>query len=260
MTHDQTSSEKGYAHLISQITWNQEVADAIAQSSLAHRSALSSLQEWQRARLDATYSDLRGLRRYKAACEFFLDELYGGRNVEERDQQLTRAAPVMKRFLPDHLLAAVGDALRLQAMSLLFDFELSSYLIDSDTIDQGVYAKAYRAQGDWAGRRDQLRLITELGHLLGETVQYPMIHRLIRLMRAPAKLAGVGLLQRFLQEGLDAFAEMGSPDHFLTTIHQRESEAMVAIQAGQDRPFERWIGEGPSPVRVARSAESSVWP
>ena len=256
MSRNQTAVDSGFAHLTAQIAWNQEVAQAVAESSSEHQKVLAAVQTWQRARLDGTYSDLRQAERYQAACEFFLDELYGGRNVAERDKQLDRAAPIMKRFLPDHLLGAVGDALRLQAMSLLFDYELAGHLIECRQIDQEVYSEAYRAQGDWAGRRDQLRLIHELGYLLGETVRHPMIHRLIRLMRTPAKVAGVGLLQRFLQEGLDAFAVMGVPDHFLETIRDREQEALVAMESGQTQPFGRWIGNGPEPIKVARSTES----
>lgn len=224
----------------------------VEQGSTQHQQVLLDLQQWQRSRLDATYQDLRAHKRYQAACEFFLDELYGGRNAQARDQQLERAAPIMRRFLPDHLLAAVGDALRLQAMSLLFDFEVAAFLLEEDVIDQATYADAYRAQGDWSGRKDQLRLIRELGFLLGETVQHTMIHKLIRLMAVPAKLAGVGLLQKFLQDGLAAFAIMGEPKIFLETIDQREQEALMAIRSGQSTPFERWIGSGPPPIKVAR--------
>ncbi len=248
----------GLHHLVSQIQYNQEVADEVASGSADHRHALAKLQQWQRARLDATYQDLRATERYSPACEFFLDELYGGRDVARRDAELNKAAPVMKRFLPDDLLGAVGDALRLQAMSLAFDFELAGHLLEASIIDQPTYAEAYRAQGQWTGRREQLKLISDLGRLLGQTVQHAMVHRLIRMMRTPAKLAGVGLLQSFLQEGLDAFAHMGPADHFIDTIQEREGFALEALLRGESHPFSPWIGTGPDPVRVATPVESSA--
>ncbi len=238
------------AHLSEQIQYNQSVADKISESSPRHRQVLQALQQWQRARLDATYHDLRTSDRYHAACEFFLDELYGGRDVAARDRQLNKAAPVMRRFLPDDLLGAVGDALRLQAMSLAFDFKLAGLMLELERIDQPAYAAAYCLDQDWSGRQEQLALIVDLGHLLGETVQHAMVHRLIRMMRGPAKLAGFGLLQSFLQEGLDAFSKMGAPDLFLETIHSREQQALEAMRSGNDHPFQRWIGEGPDPVEI----------
>lgn len=250
MASKQTTRSPGMAHLSEQIEYNQSVADQISESSPRHKQVLQALQHWQRARLDATYQDLRSSERYHAACEFFLDELYGGRDVAARDRQLNKAAPVMRRFLPDDLLGAVGDALRLQAMSLAFDFKLAGLMLEAERIDQPTYAAAYGLDQDWAGRQEQLTLIFELGHLLGETVQHAMVHRLIRMMRAPAKLAGFGLLQSFLQEGLDAFSTMGAPDLFLETIHTREHQALEAMRSGDPYPFHPWIGEGPAPTWI----------
>ena len=234
-----------YRHLHEQILVNQTLGETIQALDVPQAKALARLQHWQRRRLDATYQDLRDNPRYLPACEFFLDELYGGRDFVERDRQLMRAAPVMRRFLPDHLLAAVGDAMQLQAVSQQFDLSLAALLKDVDPITQPDYARAYRMNADWEGRSHQLLLIRELGELLGETVQRPLVHRLIRLMHGPAVLAGFGRLQVFLRDGLDAFAEMGPADHFLDTISEREHAGLAAMREGSDWPFATWIGEGP---------------
>ncbi|MFP4208412.1 MAG: FFLEELY motif protein [Wenzhouxiangella sp.] len=239
------SETAAYRHLHEQIEINQALGERIQALEVPEARALARLQHWQRRRLDATYQDLRDDPRYLPACEFFLDELYGGRDFVERDRQLMRAAPVMRRFLPDHLLAAVGDAMQLQAVSQQFDLALAELLCDVDPITQPDYARAYREQADWEGREHQLSLIRELGELLGQTVQRPLVHRLIRLMHGPAVLAGFGMLQVFLRDGLDAFAEMGPADHFLDTISAREHAGLEAMREGSDWPFERWIGHGP---------------
>ena len=234
-----------YLHLHEQIQRNQHIGGCVQDLPVPRARALARLQHWQRRRLDATDADLREQPRYLPACEFFLDELYGGREVVERDQQLKRAAPVMRRFLPDHLLHAVGDAMQLQAISLQFDLAMADLLVEADPITQPDYARAYREHGDWAGRERQLKLIRELGELLGATVQKPLVHHLVRLMHGPAVLAGFGMLQIFLRDGLQAFAEMGSAEYFLDTITEREGLALEQMRAGRDWPFEEWIGHGP---------------
>lgn len=230
------SSTPGADHLAAQIRRNQKVSAKVA----AHQGAggpLDRVQQWQRARLRATYADLRAMDRYRKACHFFLEELYGGKHGRERDRQLERVVPVMRRFLPDDLLHAVGDAMRLQAVSLELDLALSEYLADVTRIDQAAYAAAYREMGAWRRRREQIRLIDRLGRLLDETVKRPMIVRLVAVMRSPAKVAGFGLLQEFLERGLKAFRHMHGADAFIDTIVERETAAMEAMKSGSDRPF-----------------------
>lgn len=240
------SMSRAARHLETQIERNLAIAGRIPEAGDLRRS-LDRLQHWQRARLRETYDDLRRQPRYEAACDFFLQELYGGRNVHARDRQLKRVVPVMRRFLPDHLLHATGEAMRLQAVSLEFDLDLARILIEVIDIDQPAYAAAYRRHGQWQARREQLVLIRELGELLDQTVRRTMVHRLVRVMRRPAELGGVGLLQDFLQRGLDAFARMRGAETFLGTIEARESSALEAMQSGSDWPFEFWIGDGPEP-------------
>ena len=174
----------------------------------------------------------------------------------ERDQQLARVVPVMRRFLPGHLLMAVGDAMQLQAVSLEFDLDLAEILVDCPNLTQPDYARAYREHDAWTARDEQMTLINALGELLDETVHKPMVHRLVQMMQVPAALAGFGALQSFLRRGLDAFARMDGADHFLKTIDTRERQALAAMQTGQRlalRALDRSLaGELGDPRRAIR--------
>ena len=61
--------------------------------------------------------------------------------------------------------------------------------------------------------------------------------RLIRMLRGPARAAGFGRLQGFLEEGLQAFREMGDGTDFILTIWQRESAIRDRLLAGDGAPF-----------------------
>ena len=67
-------------------------------------ATLEALQSWQRGRLARSYADLIAVDRYRAAAEFFLDELYGGLHFRERDQEVERVLPVMIRMLRDDII------------------------------------------------------------------------------------------------------------------------------------------------------------
>lgn len=233
----------GARHLALHIEESQALLERLDEQADEY-PRLDELQHWQRCRLRETYGDLRSQPRFEAACVFFLEELYGGRDMRERDRQLQRALPVMRRMLPDHLLEAVGDAMRLQWMSMDLDARLSLWL--EGDLDQPEYAEAYRRMAAWEERVEQIGLIDDLGRLLARTVKRRMIHRLVRLMHGPAVAAGFGKLQEFLAEGLDAFAAMGdSADYFVDTIVERETAALENIRSGSEWPFEQWIGDGP---------------
>ncbi len=203
-----------------------------------NRAALERVQEWQRKRLASTYADLYQNHRYRAACSFFLDEIYGGLDFDARNRQLERVAPVMQRLLPDYMVLAVAEALGLQAMSLEFDCQLARLLENEPVIDQPRYAEAYRRQGDFEGRRYQIELIRHLGQALDDVVHRPGVKRLVSMMRFPARAAGFGALQDFLEQGLSAFATMDGAEEFLDTIERRETRGIEAIASGEDRPFE----------------------
>ncbi len=240
MTH--TGKSPGQA-LAEQLDRNRRLAERLQRGDF-DRTALERVQDWQRHRLGATYADLYRDPRYRKACAFFLDEIYGGLDFDSRNRQLERVAPVMQRLMPGHLLAAVAEALDLQAMSLEFDCQLAERLTGVQALDQARYAEAYRAHGDYDGRYRQIRLIRHLGEALDDVVHRPGVQGLIAMMRMPARAAGFGALQDFLEQGLDAFAAMDGAGEFLDIIERRETEALEAIMNGADRPFEDWMEAG----------------
>jgi hypothetical protein len=187
-------------------------------------AALESLQDWQRHRLAGTYADLIAIEHYRAAAEFFLDELYGGLHFRERDQEVERVLPVMIRTLREDMLLALAEAFELQALSLDLDMDMTFAMVRArwTDLDTARYAEIYRACGRHADRVDQVELI----------------HRLGLLLRGPARAAGFGRLQTFLEQGLFAFRTMGDGTEFVNTIRERETIVMQRLLSGEEQPFE----------------------
>ncbi len=202
-------------------------------------SELDLLQNWQRVRLARTYDGLISQQRYRAAGDFFLVELYGGLHFRERDQEMERVLPVMVRMLRDDMLRVLAEAFELQSLSLEFDIEMSMALQASewDHLDMTRYGEIYRACGRPQERKRQIDLIRRLGLELNELVHHRLVLLLIRTVRGPARAAGFGLLQSFLEGGLRAFQVMGGGTEFVETIWRKESEVMQRLFAGDENPF-----------------------
>jgi len=201
---------------------------------------LEVLQEWQRQRLERSFQDMFNSERYAAAGKFFLTELYGGLHFRERDQEMERVMPVMVRMLRDDMLLVLAEAFELQALSLDLDMDMTDALQQSgwSELNTDRYGAIYRICGRAADRAKQIELIRHLGLQLNELVHHRLVLLLIRTLRGPARAAGFGLLQSFLEQGLNAFRVMGDGTEFVNTVWSKESEVMRRLFAGDENPFE----------------------
>jgi hypothetical protein len=200
--------------------------------------ALAYLGMWQVRRLRNTYADLQQIPRYAAAMQFFESDLYGGGDFAQRDADLARVVPGMKRLLPDHALRTVADAVEVTALALDFDRAMIEHLPRREPgFTVAEYCAAYRAVDRFEERRRQILLVSRVGVALDGLVRKPMLGSALKLMRKPARLAGLAALQDFLERGFRAFANMRGAREFAALIEARELAILQSIGAGSDAPF-----------------------
>ena len=217
----------------------QTMADLIAarRSDPVLAETRKSLRAFQNRRFARTYADLARDPRYQGAIAFFLYELYGDVDMTARDADVLRILPVMTRMLPDAALQTIRDALAFEALSERLDSELARRL-GKQMVDETSYAAAFVAGGQRDLRERQMAYVGEIGRALDRMTRWPMIKTSLKVMRAPARAAGLKTLQEFLESGYDAFAKMRGADAFLATIARRESAIIERLFAGHPRPFD----------------------
>jgi hypothetical protein len=180
-----------------------------------------ALKSYQQQRFSLTYADLLATPRYSAVARFFLDELYGPHDFTERDAQLARVVPTLVRLFPDQIVGAVRGLTELHALSERLDTGMAGHL-QTAAIDAVGYLAAWQASGTVAQRENQIALTLALGQTLDRLTRNPMLRQSLRLMRGPAKAAGLSRLQGFLETGFDTFKAMGGAQEFLAIVAQRE--------------------------------------
>jgi hypothetical protein len=104
-------------------------------------------------------------------------------------------------------------------------------------LDVASYCAAYRACDNRPERMRQIALISHVGRSLDHYVGKPLVRSALNAMRRPARVAGLGALQDFLERGFASFAEMRGADEFLSLIETRETALMNAILAGDPEAF-----------------------
>lgn len=197
---------------------------------------LREVKHWQAMRLGRTYADLAATPRYARATTFFLEDLYGEKDFSGRDEAMLRIYPVMVRTLPAGAVETAAIAIEVDALSEDLDRRVAG-AIASGPISESSYAQAYRTAGTPAERQHQIELIEHVGERLDALVVKPMVYTTLKLMRAPARLAGLADLQSFLERGFEAFRRMEGADYFLETIVQRETAILKRLFSCHPSPF-----------------------
>lgn len=196
------------------------------------------MKAWQSARLATTYSDLLAHPRYAAAARFFLEDLYGPKDMSQRDADTERILPKLTRVLPARALATIADAVELDALSEALDEHLALQPGFGDAaIDAVSYATAYRGCSNLKERERQIVLTRRIGDALDELTKKPLLEGTLKLMRKPARVAGLGALQNFLERGFMAFKAMHGAREFLDTVQERETLLMRRLFSAVEDPF-----------------------
>jgi hypothetical protein len=198
-------------------------------------AARQSFRVWQSERLMRTHADLLANPRFEEAAKFFLTDVYSVDDSNNRDAEVERVAPMLTKFLSDTSLETVADAMELDALSEDLDAAMVAALGPRLTsLGAADYGWAYRKVGRRRDRERQIDLIEHLGQSLDRLTHQRFVATTLAIMRKPAKVAGLGYLQGFLERGFAAFKKMGNSDEFLTLLVTRERNLLNALFAGDD--------------------------
>jgi len=213
-----------------------EALKALRGAESASPARLRELKRFQAERLARTYADIAAQPRYREATDFFLGDLYGPKDFSRRDAAMLRVLPAMTRMMPAYAIETAALAIELEALSEHLDHRTAGTLAPGP-IDDARYAEAYRKATTREERQRQIDLIVAVGKRLDTVVKVPLVYRTLKLMRRPAKAAGLEELQHFLERGFEAFVAMGGAEEFLSTIRDREREILNRLFSGAPEPF-----------------------
>lgn len=222
--------QQSLAASLAQVTREREIraCDKVLQA------AVDAVKTYQQARFLRTYADLSASPRYERAVRFFVNDLYGPMDFTRRDIEFARVAPGIVRLFPRELSKTVADIAFLHALSERLDTQLARHVtLAAGPLPDAAYAQAWRLTGQPAGRRMQIDLVLELGRSLDRLTRHVLLRQALKAMRLPARRAGLGELQAFLEEGFDAFHAMRGASEFLAIVDRRESEFAATMFAEQ---------------------------
>ncbi|MDB5914036.1 MAG: hypothetical protein JWP22_2711 [Ramlibacter sp.] len=207
---------------------------------------VSAVKLLQSRRFAGTYSDLLATPPHDAAARFFLEELYGDRNFAERDAQFARIAGAVERLFPRDVAETAAGLASLHALTESLDHGIAATATLHDSLDVTGYVRGWKALGRRDDRQRQLEMVVGLGSELARLTRTHGLRLMLKLMRAPATAAGMGSLQRFLENGFDSFGAVarvrGGAERFLQTLREREQELVDLLFDGDLATCEAELG------------------
>lgn len=193
---------------------------------------VQAIKAYQQRRFASSYSDFLCSPRYQAAASFFLEQLYGPGDQTLRDAQFARVVPAVVRLFPESVCDLVEGLVSLHVLTENLDHAMAQHLTGFQVTSQ-AYTLAWQATGQAAKREHQLHSVVSIGRQLDVLTRRRWLGKGLRLMRPAAAAAGLSDLQRFLESGMDAFAQMAGASEFLQIIHSRESHLMQSLFSAQ---------------------------
>ena len=204
-----------------------------AAASPALKKATVAVKSFQAQRFAGTYADLLDSDEFSGAARFFLVELYSDKDYSQRDAQFARIAGTIQTFFPQQVVGTAVAMAELHVLTEELDHQMALRWTESSRPPVERYIDIWRVLGHSADRYQQLSTVLEVGEELNRLTRTPGLRLMLRMMRGPAKAAGLGSLQGFLEAGFDTFAAMTGKGtrakEFLRIIKDRESAWLQAL-------------------------------
>jgi len=201
------------------------------------RRRCSEVRVWQSARLARTYEDLSSDRRYAPVVTFLLEDLFGMRDFARRARDLVRAWDGLRIALPENGLELLRRTVEFEVLTDELDHATATQL-GSASVTQETYAAAYRAVGQRRRRERQIDLVVALGVDLDRAARNPLVAAALTAAHIPARVAGFGILQSFLERGHAAFRAMHGETDLLNIVWERETLLMERLFTPPHDPFD----------------------
>ena len=167
-----------------------------------------SLQAFQSARLNNTYTDLKNDPEYAQIGSFFFDKLYAPEDFSFRDTSIKKLHRLLKGKVYEGMVTAVTQVIELHELSDMLDDRMVAQMMATgvgENIDMDQYQEIYRSLDNYDQRLYQIKLSTSVTRAFHKLSKKWIVALSLKTVRSAAHLIGMGKIIDFIYEGYDGF-------------------------------------------------------
>jgi hypothetical protein len=167
-----------------------------------------SLQAFQSARLNATYTDLKNDPEYAKIGSFFFEKLYAPEDFSFRDTSIKKLHRLLKGKVYEGMVTAVTQVIELHELSDMLDDRMVAQMMATgvgENMDMDQYQAIYRSLDNYDQRIYQIKLSTAVTRAFHKLSKKWIVALSLKTVRTAAHLIGMGKIIDFVYEGYDGF-------------------------------------------------------
>lgn len=209
---------------------------------------LSTIQNWQKKRMQHTHAALFAVPEHQLMTEYFLNRLYGGSDFEILAGQFARvvnAAKKFERLVPNSTIKTGCEGIELAVLAIELDQQLAQLMTDDFTynqygeIDDSAIIQLYLEADQAEARYHQLELLDKLGNNLDKYVRSFVVQSAFKMAKGAAERHHFDPMYAFLAEGFAAMKPLKSAEVFVGVFTRHEREIIDHIHHKTPNPFLR---------------------
>lgn len=185
-----------------------------------------TLQAFQSARLNDTYTDLKTDPEYAKIGIFFFERLYAPEDFSFRDAGIKKLHRLLKGKVYRGMVTAVSQVIELHELSDMLDDSMVERMIASgvgENMQMDQYQEIYRSLDNYDQRIYQIKLSTQTARAFHKLSKKWVVALSLKTVRTAANLIGIGRIIDFIYEGYNGFRTIKNIDFFVETVEERET-------------------------------------
>ena len=197
-------------------------------------TVLNEVQAWQRLRIQRTHKVLFEQPNHQLMANYFLTQLYGGKEFKRLAIQLARVLPKAKKLeslIKESALTTGSMAIAAAVLAVELDLHLAQWLIAHDLpANEKNIMTAYSTLDESEARRNQINNLKEICYRTDKYLNSFFLHKAFQLAKSTVYRLNYQLLYDFVEAGFDAMKPLDSVSSFIDPFCALEMTIIERIQ------------------------------
>ncbi len=197
-------------------------------------TVLNEVQAWQRLRIQRTHKALFEQPNHQLMANYFLTQLYGGKEFKRLAIQLARVLPKAKKLeslIKESALTTGSMAIAAAVLAVELDLHLAQWLIAHDLpANEKNIMTAYSTLDESEARRNQIHNLKEVCYRTDKYLNSFLLHKAFQLAKSTVYRLNYQLLYDFVEAGFDAMKPLDSVSSFIDPFCALEMTIIERIQ------------------------------